>query len=99
MRIHDRNLTGAGGAEANRTAETDRTGREQDAGSAGSRSGDRVELSSGLGSLSRAVSADAMGRSRRVESLAALYQKGAYHPDSRAVSRAMVNDALSPAER
>lgn len=97
MKIYDRDLTGASAAESSRAQETQRTGRETSSASrAGSSAfGDRVELSSGLGQLSRALSNFGADRSSRVESLSAIYQSGGYRPDTAATSRAMVTDALA----
>jgi hypothetical protein len=96
MRICDQNLTGATGAEAARAQETQRSG--QTGAPASSRNapyGDRVEFSSTLGSLARAISTDSSGRANRVQALASVYQSGSYKADSAGTSRAMVSDALS----
>jgi anti-sigma28 factor (negative regulator of flagellin synthesis) len=99
MRIYDRNLTGAAGAETGRTQETQRP--ENASGSnrtnAGTQSGDRVELSQNMGHLSQALAKDGSGRAARIQELAASYQRGTYRPDAAAVSRAMISDALSAA--
>jgi anti-sigma28 factor (negative regulator of flagellin synthesis) len=99
MRIYDRNLTGAAGAETGRTQETQRP--ENASGSsrtnAGSHSGDRVEFSQTMGHLSQALAKDGSGRADRIQELAASYQRGTYRPDAAAVSRAMISDALSAA--
>ncbi len=98
MRIYDRDLTGTPAAESNKTTESGRAGRENGTGAA-AQTGDHVQLSSGLGKLSRAISADTAGRNQRVTSLAVLYQNGNYRPDSSATSRAMVAEAISAGER
>ena len=96
MRIHDQNLTGATGAEMGRAQETQRSSQTGTAESSrGAQSGDRVEFSSTLGLLARAISTDTAGRANRVQTLASLYQSGGYRSDSVATSRAMVTDALS----
>jgi anti-sigma28 factor (negative regulator of flagellin synthesis) len=96
MRIHDPNLTGATGAEAARAQVTQRSGQTGVSESCRSASsGDRVEFSSTLGSLARAISIDSVGRANRVQALASLYQSGNYKADSAATSLAMVTDALS----
>jgi anti-sigma28 factor (negative regulator of flagellin synthesis) len=99
MRIYDRNLTGAAGAEAGRTQETQRSDNASGTGrtSGGSQSGDRVEFSQTLGRLSHALAHDSSSRSAKVQALAASYQSGNYQTDSAAVSRAMVSDALGGA--
>jgi anti-sigma28 factor (negative regulator of flagellin synthesis) len=97
MRIYDLNLTGTSAAETGRTQETQRPDLADSAkaGRGADRSSDRVELSSTLGSLSRAIAAHQSDRAPRVQALAAQYQSGNYHPNSQATSRAMVTDALA----
>jgi flagellar biosynthesis anti-sigma factor FlgM len=97
MRINDRNLTGATPAESGRAQETEKPNRNQGAGTgtaATDKTGDRVELSSTLETLSRALSAFGFERSNRVQALEAQYQSGSYHPDSAAIARGMVSEAL-----
>jgi anti-sigma28 factor (negative regulator of flagellin synthesis) len=96
MQIHNQSPTGATGAAAARAQVTQRSG--QTGASESSRSapsGDRVEFSSALGSLARAISTDSVGRANRVQALASQYQSGSYKVDSAATSLAMVTDALS----
>ncbi|HMD70786.1 MAG TPA: flagellar biosynthesis anti-sigma factor FlgM [Bryobacteraceae bacterium] len=97
MRIDDRNLTTVP-AESGRAQEAQRVGREDglrsDSGT-GSGSGDQVELSSTLGSLSRALAAYGSSRQSQVAALAAQYQSGKYQPDSMATSRGMISEALA----
>ncbi len=97
MRIDDRNLTSVP-AESGRTQETQRLGGEDglrsSSGTAGG-GGDQVELSSTLGSLSRAMAAYGTGRQSQVAALAAQYQSGKYQPNSLATSRGMISEALA----
>jgi anti-sigma28 factor (negative regulator of flagellin synthesis) len=97
MRIDDRNLTSVP-AESGRTQETQRVGQEaglrSGSGTAGS-GGDQVELSSALGSLSKAMTAYGSSRQSQVAALAAQYQSGNYRPDSTVTSRAMISEALA----
>src|SRR5689334_8065070 len=98
MRIYDVNLTGPSAAETSRAQEaqrTDRTGGTRSGGPGSYGSNDRVEFSSTLGRLSQALGADGSARANRVQELAALYQSGNYRPDSRAISRGMVSEALA----
>lgn len=100
MRVNDHNVTGASTAEAGRAQEAQRT----DGGAASravgpSSGGDRLELSSTLTSVSRAIAGDRSGRSAKVAQLAEQYQSGHYHADAAATSRAMVSEALAPAIR
>jgi anti-sigma28 factor (negative regulator of flagellin synthesis) len=56
--------------------------------------GDTVELSSTLGSLSRAMDSFSSSRASQVQALAAQYQSGSYRADSAAISRGMISEAL-----
>ncbi|MBZ5725989.1 MAG: flagellar biosynthesis anti-sigma factor FlgM [Acidobacteriia bacterium] len=98
MRVYDRNLTGGPAAESGRAQETQKLDRDAGARAASpgaDGSGDRVELSSSLARLSRMISGYGSERSSRVQSLAAQYQSGSYRPDSLAISRGMIAEALS----
>lgn len=97
MRIYDRDLTGAAAAESGRSQETQKADREATStpSPAESTSGDRVELSSGLASVSRALAAYGSDRTSKVQQLAAQFQSGAYQPSSLAISQGMVAQALS----
>lgn len=97
MRIQDGNLTGAG-AESGRAADVQRLERDSSVRSGGahtSPTGDRVELSSTLSSLSRSLSAFSSDRSSRVQALASRYQAGDYRVDPMATSRGLIADALA----
>ena len=97
MKVDNRNLTGATPAESGRTQETGKSNRNQavPTGTAATdRTADRVELSSTLEALSRAMSALGSERANRVQALAAQYQSGGYHADSAATARGMVSEAL-----
>jgi|SRR5579872_2556397 len=93
------NLTGST-AETGRSQETQRADREGAArvgSSAGNTGGDRVELSSALGSLSRALATFGSDRASKVTALAAQYRAGQYKSDPEATSRAMISEALATA--
>ena len=97
MRIDDRNLTSLP-ADTGRTQDIQRAGREDgyrpgSGSSAGG--GDQVELSSALGTLSRAMTAYGSSRQSQVSALTAQYQSGNYRPDSLATSRGMIAEALA----
>jgi flagellar biosynthesis anti-sigma factor FlgM len=97
MRIYDRDLTGTASAESGRSQETQKTDRDattSTSSQSGSSSGDRVELSSGLASVSRALAADGSSRASKVQQLTAQFQSGTYNPDSLAISQGMVAQAL-----
>ena len=98
MRVYDMNLTGAAAAEAGRTQDTqrvDRTAASRTGGSGNGNTGDRVEFSSTLGRLSRALEASGAERSARVQELAAQYQSGKYLPNAAAAAKGMVSEALA----
>jgi anti-sigma28 factor (negative regulator of flagellin synthesis) len=97
MKIYDNQLGGAGSGETNRIQDVQKTdaGNTGRTSPAGGPSGDRVELSGTLGSLSRTLSSFQSDRAARIQSLAAEYQKGTYRADSAAISRSMVTEALN----
>ena len=68
-------------------------------GAANSSDSDRVDISSALGSLSRALSSFSSDRTARVQALATQYQVGQYKVDAAAVSHAMVNAAVAGSGR
>lgn len=96
MKVYDRALTPA---ETGQTQDVQKlgSGTGKSANRGGDTSGDRVEFSGTLGRLSRTLSTYDTGRANRVQSLAAQYQAGAYHPDSAAISRGMISEALGAA--
>jgi flagellar biosynthesis anti-sigma factor FlgM len=96
MRIYDRDLTGTASAESGRSQETQKADREASSTSSqpGSQTGDRVELSSGLASVSRALSAYSSDRAGKVQQLTTQVQSGTYSPNSQAISQSLVSHAL-----
>jgi flagellar biosynthesis anti-sigma factor FlgM len=95
MKIYDHSLTGAAASEASRPQETHKAGNSRESGRSSEATGDRVEFSGHLGALSRAVSSDQSARSSRIEALSAQVAQGTYRPDSHAVSRGMIDEALA----
>jgi hypothetical protein len=96
MRVYDQHSNGAVAAQATGAQDIQRPSRGDGARTeAAAASGDRVELSRDLGVLSRVLSAHADARAARVSALAAQFDRGAYHPDSAATSRAIVADSLA----
>jgi flagellar biosynthesis anti-sigma factor FlgM len=63
--------------------------------SSSSPSADGVQLSKFAGSLSQIMQSDSANRSQRVAQLAAAVQSGTYQVDPQAVSRALVDHAIS----
>lgn len=97
MRIYDRELTGTAAAESGRSQETQKSDREststQPVSDVGT--GDRVELSSGLASVSRALASYSSDHANKVQQLSGEFQAGNYQPNSLATSHGMVAEALS----
>jgi len=94
MKVTNQNLTGASTAGTGGAQEIRKSGGGSNSSAKASADGDRVELSSTLGSLSRAVQSFESGRQSMVQSLAAQYQSGTYKVDAAAVSRGMISEAL-----
>jgi anti-sigma28 factor (negative regulator of flagellin synthesis) len=98
MKINDRNLTGTSASETGRTQETQKPGR---AGAGKSStlsidgSNDSVVFSGTLSRLSRTLTTFESSRTNRVQALAAQYQSGNYKPNSAAISKGMVSEAMS----
>jgi hypothetical protein len=95
MKVHDLNLTGAAAPESQRTNPAgDTPGREGGVRSHTEQTGDRVEFSAGLGSLTSAISSFRSDRAARVQELTMQYSTGEYRPDALATSRSMLAEAL-----
>jgi hypothetical protein len=101
MRIYDQSLTGTTAAGSGRSQETQKADRVATGAppGAGGGSGDRVELSSALGSVSRALSSYNADRAGKVQALTVQYQAGRYQPSSLATSHGMVAEALGAGAR
>jgi flagellar biosynthesis anti-sigma factor FlgM len=95
MKIYERNLTGMAASEAKGTQEAQKTESSRTTRAQPQSSGDRVEFSGSLGALSRAVSSDQGARSSRIHALTAAVQNGTYQPDSAAIGRSLVAEALA----
>lgn len=95
MRVSNHDLTGLGATGADRAQETPRSGGSSSgAASGGGGSGDRVDFSSALGSLSRALSSFGASRSDAIQGLMAQYQAGSYATDGPAISRGLIAEAM-----
>jgi flagellar biosynthesis anti-sigma factor FlgM len=96
MRIDNNN---PGAASVDQTAQTTQTQAAGSAKSAGTSSSspaaDGLQLSKFAGSLSQIMQSDSANRSQRVAQLAAAVQSGTYKVDPQAVSRALVDHAIS----
>jgi anti-sigma28 factor (negative regulator of flagellin synthesis) len=95
MKIYDQKLTGTTTNATGRPPETQKADADGEGRVQTPASRDRVEFSSGLGALARAVSTDQSNRADRIRSLAAQVQSGTYQPDPRAISRNMLTEALA----
>lgn len=94
MKVTTQDLSQLGATGAQSTQETHKAAAGK-SGCSSSGGGDQVAFSSTLNSLSQAMSSDASNRQTKVQALAGQYQSGTYKPDSAAVSRAMVSEALA----
>jgi len=84
-------------AESGRAQQTETSNRIQGVrtGTAATgETGDRVELSSTLETLARAISAFGSERAHRVHALVSQYQSGSHRADSAATAGGMVSEAL-----
>jgi flagellar biosynthesis anti-sigma factor FlgM len=95
MRVTNQNLTGAASAGTSNTQDVQKSGNSSSSSATANAGGDTVELSSTMGSLSRAMQSFGSSRTSQVQSLAAQYQSGTYKVDSAAISRGMISEALS----
>ena len=102
MKVYDSQVTGSAAAETGRAQESqraDRAGSGRSGATGTSGSGDRVELSSTLGRLAQAISADGAERASRVQALTERFRSGNYQPDAAATARGMVAEALATGGR
>lgn len=100
MQIVDNNSLNSGQLEqATRTADTQTTGAPGKGSGAPSSTSpsDGVQISNFAGTLSQVLQSGSTDRSQRVAQLAAAVQSGTYQVDAAAVSRAMVDHAISSA--
>ena len=96
MRIDNSN---PGAAALGQTAPTTETqaasSTKKGSGASSSSAADGLQLSKFAGSLSQIMESDSANRSQRVAQLAAAVQSGTYKVDPQAVSRALVDHAIS----
>ena len=98
MRIVDTNQ--AGNTNPAQTSRTNGTRAVNPAGTKGSGSsvspsGDSVQLSGLSGRVSEGLETQAATRAQRVNRIAAAVQSGTYKVDSKAISRALIDQAIS----
>jgi len=98
MKIDNRNDLAAVSSPGAKGATSVEGGVRRSADSAVGKAGpDHAELSGLAGKIAEASNKDAAARAANVEQLRAQFAKGAYHPDPAAISRGVVDDALSNA--
>lgn len=97
MTIDNSSCGKTGLEQTTRAAETQSTGSSAKGKGAQSSTSqtDGLQLSSFAGTLSKVLQSDSTGRSQRVAQLAAAVQSGTYQVDPQAVSRAIVDHAIS----
>jgi flagellar biosynthesis anti-sigma factor FlgM len=97
MRITDSNSTGnSTPVRANSTAQTQATEHGRTGSASKSATGaDRVELSGLSGRVASALKADSADRAAHVSRIAEAVRSGSYKVDAKAVSKALVSDALA----
>ena len=96
MKIDDLSNVGGVASPGAKGAGAVESGARQDAGRSADRAGsDRAELSGLAGKIAQATSIDARQRADKVEHLKLEVAAGRYQPDASAISRGILNDALS----
>jgi anti-sigma28 factor (negative regulator of flagellin synthesis) len=95
MRVTNQNLSGAAAAGTSNAQDVQKSGNGSASSATAGADGDTVELSSTLGSLTRAMQSFGSSRESMVQSLATQYQSGTYQIDSAAISRGIISEALS----
>ncbi len=91
----DNNAIGLNLDRAGAAAPATRYGQTSGSGNASGNATDQVSLS-GLGQQLRDLAVDSPERQEKVKALAAAYANGSYQVDAKAVSSAIVGDALKP---
>jgi anti-sigma28 factor (negative regulator of flagellin synthesis) len=95
MKVSNQDLASLGATGAGSTQGTQKTGSGSSNAAGRGGSSDRVDFSSTLGSLSRAMNSHESGREAKVQALASQYQSGKYTSDSAAISRGIISEAMS----
>ncbi len=95
MKINDNHLHGTAASAQTGGIQPGQSGRS-DAKSRNGGQGDRVDISSFAGQISQSLSAADSSRTAHVEAVAAAVRSGTYRVDSQALSRSIVDEALSP---
>jgi anti-sigma28 factor (negative regulator of flagellin synthesis) len=92
MKVTSQDLSGLGAAGASGAQEVQKPGGGGKGASGGGGS-DRVDFSSTLGSLSRAMSSEGSTRQAKIQALTTQYQSGSYSADSAEISRGLISEA------
>ena len=94
MKVTSQDVSGLGAAGVSGSQEIQKQGGSgKSAGWVGGGS-DRIDFSSALGSLSRAMSSDGSARQAKLQALTVQYQSGSYSVDSGAIGRGLISEAL-----
>lgn len=94
MKVTSQDLSGLGATGASGAQEVQKTGSGGKGANGGGGGSDRVDFSSTLGSLSRAMNSDVSTRQAKIQSLTAQYQSGTYSADSTSIGRGLISEAL-----
>ena len=99
MRIYDSSVSGSSGQESSRVRESQSSTGSSSAQASGTASSgeDRVDFSNTIGALARAAASDQTSHASRIQALAEQVQNGTYQPNSQAISRGMISEALAGA--
>ena len=96
MKINNTNDLGAISTPGSKGTAAVEGGVRRDGGRGVENTGpDRAELSGLAGKISKAAGKDAVNRAGNVEQLRGQVAEGGYHPDPAAISRGIVNAALT----
>ncbi len=94
MKVTNHDLASLGAAGAAQTQETQRSSSGGANASSKGGGNDRVDFSSTLSSLSRAMTSFGSDRGAKVQALSAQYRSGSYSADSSAISSGLISEAL-----
>lgn len=94
MKVTSQDLSGLGAAGASSAQEVQKGGGGSKSAGSGSGGSDRIDFSSTLGSLSRAMTSEGSTRQAKIQAITAQYQSGAYTADSAAIGRGLISEAF-----
>jgi anti-sigma28 factor (negative regulator of flagellin synthesis) len=94
MKVTSQDLSGLGAAGASGVQDVQKQGGSGTSAGCGGGGSDRVDFSSALGSLSRAMSSEGSTRQAQIQAITAQYQSGSYTADSAAIGRGLISEAF-----